>query len=219
MSAVLQQQTQLFVSSKLGVREVEIRPTMPPCILCGAEVFRPLTPEWYAWLRARMEKARAAHQAGRLPEPTWNAMRAKFNALHAWAVAHHGKAALDTAMNLRADPPEFLFPATGEFKFQKRVSPQAVAMVDAIRDRALALGWPMPRLYQNRGRLPFPYADIWGLVTFLGDGRRLGIVTRRHIEIINPGLHETRNRFPNMEVEQPWLKRVPKAASPDGGQL
>ena len=53
MSAVPQQQTQLFVSSKLGVREVEIRPTMPPCILCGAEVFRPLTPEWSAWPRVR----------------------------------------------------------------------------------------------------------------------------------------------------------------------
>jgi hypothetical protein len=107
-----------------------------------------------------------------------------------------------------------LFPRAGEFRFTERVSAEAVAAVDAIRDQALALGWTIPGLYQNRGRLSFPHGPEWGLVTFLSHGRRIGSVTREFIEIVNPGLRETRNRFPNMEVEQPWLKKVaPKAGA------
>jgi hypothetical protein len=115
-------------------------------------------------------------------------------------------------------PSAHLFPASGAFRFTERVSAEAVAMVDAIRDQALALGWSLAGLYRNRSNLRFPCGQEWGLVTFLHDGRRLGEVARQHIEIVNPGLHETRNRFPNMEVEQPWLKRVPKTASPDAGR-
>jgi hypothetical protein len=100
------------------------------------------------------------------------------------------------------------------FRFTERVSAEFVAAVDAIRDQALALGWTIPKLYQNRGRLSFPHGPEWGLVTFLSHGRRIGSVTREFIEIVNPGLRETRNRFPNMEVEQPWLKKVaPKAGA------
>lgn len=116
-------------------------------------------------------------------------------------------------------PSAHLFPATGEFRFTERVSTEAVAMVDAIRDQALALGWSLAGLYRNRSNLRFPCGPDWGLVTFLHDARRLGEVTRQNIEIINPGLHETRSQFPNMEVEQPWLKRVPKTASPRGEKL
>lgn len=116
-------------------------------------------------------------------------------------------------------PSAHQFPATGEFRFTERVSTEAVAMVDAIRDRALALGWSLAGLYRNRSNLRFPCGPDWGLVTFLHDARRLGEVTRQSIEIINPGLHETRSQFPNMEVEQPWLKRVPKTASPSGEKL
>lgn len=116
-------------------------------------------------------------------------------------------------------PSPHQFPATGEFRFTERVSAEAVAMVDAIRDRALALGWSLAGLYRNRSSLRFPCGPDWGLVTFLHDARRLGEVTRQNIEIINPGLHETRSQFPHMEVEQPWLKRVPKTASPSGEKL
>jgi hypothetical protein len=107
----------------------------------------------------------------------------------------------------------FRFPPTGEFRFTERVSPEAVAMVDAIRDHAVSLGWTLPQLYRNRASLKFPSGPDWGLVTFLDGGQRLGEVTREFIEIIHPGPRESRGRFHNMEVDQPWLKRIkPKPA-------
>lgn len=107
----------------------------------------------------------------------------------------------------------FRFPATGEFRFTERVSPEAVAMVDAIRDQAVSLGWTLPQLYRNRASLKYPCGPDWGLVTFLDDGQRIGEVTREFIEIIHPGPRESRGRFHNMEVDQPWLKRIkPKPA-------
>jgi len=230
----------LQVSSRLEIREV------PLSGLTGApepgDGFRTLTPEWYAWLRLRMEKARAAHQAGTLATEVWESLRERFNAIHDRAVAQFGMSELAEAIrtaakpkppavaapspaiaspsaNAPAVPPHppaaalFRFPPTGEFRFTERVSPEAVAQVDAIRDQALALGWTLPQLYQNRGHFRFPCGPDWGLVTFLDDGRRLGEVTREFIEIIHPGPRESRGRFHNMEVDQPWLKRTkPKPA-------
>jgi hypothetical protein len=189
----------------------------------GGEEFRLLTPEWYAWLRSRMEKARAAHQAGTLAAEAWEALREQFNEIHGWAVARYGDEALreameragkgkgspkpakpDPAVSRAPDPtpitPPFRFPAHGTFRFFERVTPDAVAAVDAIRDEALALGWTLPLLYQNQGNLKFPCGPEWGLVSLLGDGKTLGEVTLRHIEIIYPGPRGSRSRYHNMNA-------------------
>ena len=292
----------LFVATNLDAWETGSPESFSQEVTIRGVAFKCLDPAYYAWLRRCMDRARVAHESGRLAPPAFEELRAKFNEVHAWTVAEFGQAilaeAIRTAPRIKgplpgapdlagiialpsdpgdwppilreefeeraaiigedeslsveeaeaiareqfmarvkraptpAPPPEHacivarppapsahLFPATGEYRFTERVSTKAVAMVDAIRDRALALGWSLVGLYRNRSNLQFPCGPDWGLVTFLHDGRRLGEVTRQNIEIINPGLQETRSQFPNMEVEQPWLKRVPKTASPSGEKL
>jgi hypothetical protein len=221
----------LYVSSRLGVREAMSSPRGEH-LSEGGEEFRLLTPEWYAWLRSRMEKARAAHQAGTLAAEAWEALRGPFNDIHGWAVARYGEQALREAMEragkgkggsepgnesqghgkaVRAPvvspapapvpaTQTFRFPAHGNFRFFERVTPEAVAAVDAIRDQALALGWTLPQLYQNQGNLKFPCGPEWGLVSLLGDGKQLGEVTRQYIEIIYPGPRGSRSRYHNMNA-------------------
>jgi hypothetical protein len=191
----------------------------------GGEEFRLLTPEWYAWLRSRMDKARTAHQAGTLVAEAWEALRGQFNEIHGWAAARYGEQALRSAMErarrgkgssipAKADPAvvvcpapapapatqTFRFPAQGNFRFFESVSPEAVAAVDAIRDQALALGWTLPQLYQNQGNIKYPCGPEWGLVSLLGDGKTLGEVTRQYIEIIYPGPRGSRGRYHNMNT-------------------
>jgi len=79
-----------------------------------------------------------------------------------------------------------------------------VAKVDAIRDRALALGWSERGLYQNRGQFRFPYGEDYGLVCFIGEEQRIGEVTKQYIEIVSPLPRENRLRFYNPDVPQPW---------------
>jgi hypothetical protein len=302
----------LYVATSLDAWETGSPGSFEPDVVVRGVAYRRLDPAYYAWLRRCMDRAKAAHEAGKLDARAFDNLRARFNVVHAWAVERFGAQALaeairagapvnpplatpgsSTVSGIRSLPdnpadlppvlrdeleeraaiiaeafgwPQFqamdqareqflhaiaisrhgdiarkatrprapappkpappgpspprpaasphLFPRTGEFRFTERVSADAIAAVDAIRDRALALGWTLPGLYQNRGRFSFPHGPEWGLVTFLGNGRRIGAVTREFIEIVNPGLRETRNRFPNMEVEQPWLKKVaPKAGA------
>ena len=98
----------------------------------------------------------------------------------------------------------YLFPKDGNQPFTERVSPSAVAKVDAIRDRALALGWSERGLYQNRGQFRFPYGEDYGLVCFIGEEQRIGEVTKQYIEIVSPLPRENRLRFYNPDVPQPW---------------
>jgi len=60
--------------------------------------YRQLDAQYYAWLRHRMENARAAHKAGSLDDMTFNAMRERFNEIHTWALRHIGENALKRAV-------------------------------------------------------------------------------------------------------------------------
>ncbi len=86
------------------------------------------------------------------------------------------------------------------------VLPEAIAKVDIIRDRALALGWTEDGLYQTHGRFKFPCGQDYGLVCFLEKDEIIGAVTKKHIEIIR--ISGVRQRFYNKDVDQPWLKKV-----------
>ena len=220
----------LYASSRLSLREVPVSAAVPDLFREGAEEFRRLTPEWYAWLRSRMERARAACASGVLSPASWEFLRARFNELHGRALGEHGGKALRRAVAGFSEPqkatalPEgatspggrsgasrpspHLCPAAGSFRFTQPVAPEALAMVDAIRERALALGWTHNLLYQNRGNFKFPCGPEWGLIGLLHPGSRIGEVTRGYIEIINPGPSRSTNRFHNMEASQPWLKRT-----------
>jgi hypothetical protein len=200
--------------------------------------FRRLDPDYYAWLRHKMDAAKKAMGSGRLPSQAFETLRCRFNVVHAWAMDCFGEEPLLSAVralnprtysppalgtygqdprNLseRAVPdkppssvPQYLFPKDGDWRFTQRVTPSAVAKVDAIRDQALSLGWSEARLYQNRGRFRFPCGQDYGLVCFVDEKERIGDVTRRNIEIIGPPPRENRLRFHNPDVDQPWLKKT-----------
>ena len=82
---------------------------------------------------------------------------------------------------------DHVFPRIGAdaLRCLQPVPAEALAKVDAIRDRALALGWPLAALYQNRGALRFPHGPDWGLVTMLDPGDVIGEVTAESIAIAN----------------------------------
>jgi|GEM_PF-1071443 len=64
----------------------------------GDPVYRMLDASYYAWLRHRMENARAAHGSGRLDDQTFETLRERFNIIHDWAVRHIGEEALKQAI-------------------------------------------------------------------------------------------------------------------------
>jgi hypothetical protein len=79
---------------------------------------------------------------------------------------------------------------------------EAVAMVDAIQEQALSLGWKHDRLYAA-GK---PSSQNRGLVSYLNPGDLIGEVTRESIEIILP--NNVCQRFYNPDVDQPWIRRT-----------
>lgn len=203
--------TSLFVSTSLDTwatgqpeifaRDVQINDT----------AYRRLDPEYYAWLRSRMNLAKLAAGAGRLSQDAFDDLREKFNAVHEWAVAHFGDQALYEAVrNLDtrsyappvAEPDQPVHPV----RVAENSAAEAVAMVDAIRDRALALGWTQESLYGTRGSMRALFGKARGLANLLKATDRIGEVTRQSIEIILP--NGVRQRFYNPDVEQPWIRRV-----------
>lgn len=88
----------LRVASDLRHIAVDNPENQPQDIITGDTVFRLLDATYYAWLRRRMERAKKAFDAGKLPQATWQALRERFNGINAWAVAHFGEKALLDAM-------------------------------------------------------------------------------------------------------------------------
>lgn len=185
----------------LFARDVQINDT----------TYRHLDPEYYAWLRSKMNLAKLASKAGHLGLEDFNALREKFNRLHAWALDRFGEATLLEAvrdLDARAYRPPVV-------ETDKPIRPArsaeslpevATAMVDAIRDQALALGWTHESLYGADGSTRPAHGRKSELVGFLKPRDHIGEVARHSIEIILPnGVHQ---RFYNPNVEQPWIKRL-----------
>ena len=218
----------LFVATDLSRFESAEPQLYAPDVRVDGRCYRRLDPPFYAWLRHKMAIAKKAFDAGRLASASFDELRARFNEVHAWAVAHLGNAALvgavkaldpasysppravEDAASLPAAPARFAFPTTGEWRFTEHVSPEAVAKVDKIRDEALALGWPEARLYQNRGQIRFPCGQEYGLVCFVRDGETIAGVAREAITI--QGRHGHALRFYNSDVEQPWCRKIEASA-------
>lgn len=200
----------LFVSTTLeswtGLRHVFARD-----VQINDTAYRRLDPEYYAWLRSRMNLAKGAHQAGQIDGGAYEALRAKFNGVHEWAMEHMGASALSEAVrNLDARDyrpaaveADTAAPA-GKSKAATSAQADAIALVDGIAEKALTMGWKRERLY---GTGPLFKQDR-GLACFLKPGDRLGEVTLQSIEIIGPPPVEARQHFYNPDVDQPWIRPV-----------
>ena len=179
-------------------------------------VYRRLDPDYYAWLRSRMAVAKKAATAGHLAPAAFEDLRVRFNAVHEWAVERFGEAPLLTAVRtFRSgdyDPPVAEdegrhVPVPGPRKTAADdISPEAMALVDAISEQAQSLGWKRQRLYAAGSNRIFDAQR--GLVCFLKAGDRIGEVTLQSIEIIHPLPSEVRHRFYNPDVDQPWVKKI-----------
>ncbi len=213
-----------FASTALELHQAGLPDDDPRDIFIGDVCYRRVDPEYFAWLRGRMESARRRFEAGGLSQTAWEELRARFNRLQEWAIDRYGQAALKAVIRAfnpssyippanrkpepEPEPEPFRFPKEGEFRFERTISPDALAKVDAIREQAQALGWSEARLYQNRGRFVFPCGQDWGLVCFVGPKDALGQITETHIEIVHDwnGARNTL-RFANADV---WPPRIPK---------
>lgn len=177
--------------------------------------YRRLDPEYYAWLRSRMHMGKLASAAGRLPEKSFDELRAKFNAVHEWAMGHFGEAVLAEAVNnLNArdyQPPAADYYSTAGSCDQRNtpddgVPTEAITTLNAICERALALGWKKERLYgTGNGKI---FSQNRGLASLLKPGDRIGEVTLQSIEIIGPPPNGARQRFYNPDMDQPWIIRL-----------
>ena len=173
--------------------------------------YRRLDPEYYAWLRAKMQIAKMASDAGRLGRDEFEELRRKFNAMHAWAVEHFAESRLLDAvrdLDARDYAPPVAEPDTPRrgARSPDATPADAVAKVDAIRDRALALRWTHGSLYATGGSTRFTFGRERSLVCFLRPDDRIGEVTTHSIEIILA--NDVRQRFYNPNVDQPWIRRL-----------
>ena len=211
----LTSETVLYVATNLNSWETDQSHHVTQDVNLDGTVHRRLDPSYYAWLRNRVTRAKKAAYSGHLDRATFDGLRGRFNDIHVWAIAHFGEDDLPAAirrLNPKTYPPptsaQYLFPKEGDWRCTRPIPPSAMAKVDAIRDRARSLGWSEPRLYQNRGQIRFPCGHDYGPVCFVDEKRHLGELTRQYLEIIDPPPRESRPRFYNPDVDQPWLRRV-----------
>ena len=203
--------TSLFVSTSLDTWLADNPELFARDVQINDTAYRRLDPEYYAWLRSRMNLAKHAAAAGQISPDAFEELRQKFNAVHEWAVAHFGEDSLRQAIrNLDA---RIYAPPVAEddrpvraMRAAETFAAEAVAMVDASRDQALALGWTVERLYGTGNSTRALFGKAWGLAGLLKPTHRIGEVTRQSIEIILP--NGVRQRFYNPDVEQPWIRRV-----------
>ncbi|MGB9611086.1 MAG: hypothetical protein ACPL7M_08945 [Bryobacteraceae bacterium] len=173
--------------------------------------YRRLDPDYYAWLRSRMNLAKLAAGAGRLSPEAFDELREKFNAVHDWAVAHFGENTLREAVR-SLDTRNYAPPVAESDKRARParandcVAVEVVAMVDAIRDRALALGWTEDLLGAATGSAGEPLSRRCALAHLLRLGDQIGEITPQFIEIVTAS--GVRQRFYNPDVGQPWIRTV-----------
>ena len=201
----------LFVSTSLSVWATDEPERFARDLQINDTMYRRLDPEYYAWLRSRMALAKQAATAGRLDAAAFEDLRVRFNAVHVWAVEHFGESQLLDAIN-SPDVRDYKPPVTDTQAASRHATstagatePAPTALVDAIRDPALALGWTLEALYCRPDGRRTSIGS--GLVWFLRPDWRIGKVTRQWIELLGPEPLAVRQRFYNPDVDQPWLKK------------
>ncbi len=216
----------LFVSTSLQVWSTDEPQRFARDFQVNDTVYRRLDPGYYAWLRSRMSRAKEAAAAGKLDAVAFEDLRVRFNAVHEWAIEHFGEKELLPAM--RALEPEEYKPPMAEDdgphaplpraakSAGNHISSEVIAMVDAIAENAMALGWSHERLYGTGNGMFDPRR---GLICFLKAGDRIGEVTAQSIEIIHSLPSEVRHRFYNPDVEQPWMKKIVPDAQKDEKEI
>ena len=175
-------------------------------------VYRRLDPEYYAWLRSKMNLAKMAVEAGQLGREEFDELRRRFNALQEWAIAHFGERALIEAVR-SLDARDYAPPVPEPETPRRAPRPAELAvetvrgMVAAIAEKATSLGWTHNNLYRTSKS---SFGFNCGLAHFLKPSDCIGEVTTHWIEILRTG--GVRHRFYNPDVDQPWIRRIKSTA-------
>jgi len=98
-----------FIATDLTELDWPIMPTSLQDIGIEGKSYRPLNPEYFAWLRHRMQKARDHTARGKMPAATFDALRSRFNALLDRAIDLFGESALEDAFEAM-DPKTYSWP-------------------------------------------------------------------------------------------------------------
>jgi hypothetical protein len=101
----------LFVATDLCVLSEWATPATIEDVTVEGKTYRPMDPEYYAWLRKKMELAKAACDRGKLSRTAFDALRTRFNSLHDQAMALFGESALLEAIE-HLDPKTYAAPGS-----------------------------------------------------------------------------------------------------------
>lgn len=215
-----------YVSSRLDIETCMVDSNQQDDLNLQGICYRRLDPAYFAWLRKQIINAQKANKAGRLTNEQWETLKAKFLKLHSLALTLFSEDTLKDAIcnfdshpyqppiDSGSVPSDWLYPAKqGCWKQSHSVTSQALAMVDAIKAKAMAKGWSEASLYQNRGMYRFPLGDDYGLICHLEGNRTIGMITEKSIEIISHGKSGQQSvmKFYNPDVNQPWIRPVQEA--------
>jgi hypothetical protein len=204
----------LYVATDLCFWKTDSPATFCRDVQINETAYRRLDPEYFAWLRSRLALAKEAAKSKRIDPAGFEELRGRFSEIEAWALDRFGPQAILAA--IRSLTPKAYDPPRAETESRRPEHPardddrinRAIRLVDAIREKAVDLGWNLERLYRHEGFHKRPFAGDYGLVCYIGSKDRIGDVTRQAIEIVGPQPRETRLRFYNPDVDQPWIRRV-----------
>jgi len=219
----------IFVASDATHIEITDAEPSQDHIIRNGKYYRRLTPKYWAWFNHKYNLMEKALTRGKISEAAFKEILDRISALYNHAVALFGKEALDEACRAanvkeldeiirRENQKAMGREKTGvpSLVAEREVRPArknagpprapaqnpAVEKVDAIRDRATALGWTRDQLYRTDG---IAYRD-WGLVRFLGADDEIGEITQKYIEVINKK-KGCKHRFYNQNTDQPWISK------------
>ena len=123
MSSIL---STLHIATDLTTQELPGLASTIRDVLVAGKVYRRLNPDYYAWLRHKMDLAKSAFDRGRLPEPTFDALRDRFNAIHAQAIHLFGESTLLHAV-WHLDPTRYPRPGTAQAMAHTETKPSEEA--------------------------------------------------------------------------------------------
>lgn len=203
--------TEMYVSTGLRTWNTDRPSIFARDVQINDTAYRRLDPDYYAWLRSKMTMARLASNAGRISREEYEDLRQGFNAMQEWAIRRYGEPELLEAvrnLDTRTYQPPVAEPngPAQPTRSEPAAKDEIVAKVDAIRDQALSLGWTLDQLYATGTSGKFGLSLRGGLLAGLKPGDQIGEVTQQAIEIILAS--GVRQRFYNLRVDQPWIRRV-----------
>ena len=156
--------------------------------------YRRLSPDYFLWLQKRFFNFRQAVEKKLVDGKTETEVANRFGRIQLLAERYFSPHDFDTAkfrLSLlpmlspnKKEQTFFIYPTDKTLPVFNPISSYALKQVDAVKHRAISLGWTESGLYQNQGTFTFPYGFDWGIINFIDRGDRLGEVTSKTIELI-----------------------------------